>query len=195
MLSCALQLCATCGKHQYPDYLEMPPTEQMEGGIVQDTNIHSTCDILGGGWQKKKRIEALSAVSEWLVTVSSQIMLVLCLKCLQKNRPSKHCSLLLSLKCSSDKLFPVFYSLLTLQIFCMRQCGGVASYAEYQKTNILWCFLSVGGFGSDSAPSEASWGGSCLHMTFCFFGNLWKKYKILDKFAKNWKSYSVNPLL
>lgn len=32
----------------------MPPTEQMGGGIVQDTNIHSTCDILGGGWQKKK---------------------------------------------------------------------------------------------------------------------------------------------
>lgn len=36
------------------------------------------------------------------------------------------------------------------------QCGGVALYAEYQKTHILWHFLSVEGSGSDSAPSEAS---------------------------------------
>lgn len=36
-------------------------------------------------------------------------------------------------------------------------CGGVAAYAEYQKTNILWRFLSVKGICSDSAPSQVFW--------------------------------------
>lgn len=121
-------------------------------------------------------------------------MLVLCLKCLQKNRPPKHCSLLLSLKCSSDKLFPsVFYSLLTLQIFCMPVWGS-GSYAEYQKTNILWRFLSVGGFGSDSAPSEASWGGSCLHMAFCFLGIYEKNIKYLMNLLRTGKERGVPTL-
>lgn len=92
--------------------------------------------------------KALSGVSEWLVTASARVVLALLLTCVQRKRSPKPC-LLLSvwntlLKRWSQNLFLclLFWHLISSAY----QCGGVALYAEYQKTNILWFILSVEGF-------------------------------------------------
>lgn len=120
-------------------------------------------------------------------------MLVLCLKCLQKNRPSKHCSLLLSLKCSSDKLFPyVFYSLLTLQIFCMPVWGsGVVCWISKDKYPLVFPICRGLWLGFDTLWSILGW--QLLAHDILFFGNK-KSIKYLINFLRTGKVRDVPTL-
>lgn len=95
--------------------------------------------------------------------------------CRGKETTKTHC-LLLSLKFRSHKLFFSLVSCFDTSNLLNGSVGGVAAYTEYQKTNILWHFLSMEDFDSDSLilcpfehlgkPVTFCNGGTSLHMTF-----------------------------
>lgn len=117
--------------------------------------------------------------------------LLLFLKCLHGNRQPEQRVYCRPWNTGVTSFSSVCYSVLTLQISCM-QCGGVALYAEYQKyqnTRILWHFLSVEGFGSDSAPSQASRAPAsfCHRSIFCTQDFFLGINKTLDELVNSWE--------
>lgn len=134
----------------------MPHTWQVERYCQTQTSTAHLIFSVSAGEET-----ALSGMSEWLVAASSfsSVHIGSLYKMSAREQTTKTLF-------TAVPVMKEWQAFLLFAILCWHfkspgcQCGGVASYAEYQKMHILWRFLSVEGFGSDSAPFEASWEAS-----------------------------------
>lgn len=125
-------------------------TRWTDGEMVADANIDNTPDTLLSGWQARA-IKCHSDMME--LPVSARFLLFF--KMSVRGQPPQRC-VYCPWNAGVTHFSPARYFVLTLQISCM-QCGGVALYAEYQKTHTSSgaSYLSRA-FGSVSAPSKKS---------------------------------------